>query len=75
MIVDILFLKTKHIMRMVIDCFPMFSSTSNVYYLGTYDCGDNAYMVYPGFGFQLFKNTDYSGAYTNIYYNTSTSIA
>jgi hypothetical protein len=45
-------------------------SASNVVFLGIPDNVDDAYIVYPGFGIQLYYNTGYSGTSSNICYNT-----
>jgi hypothetical protein len=34
---------------------------------------DDAYLVYPDYGFRLFQSTGYSGSSSNIYFNTSNS--
>ena len=51
-------------------------SSDNTYYLGTGSGADDAYIVYPGYGFRLYQDNDYNafGVNSNIYYNTTTSV-
>lgn len=52
--------------------YPISFSYSDIAGSGIYRNTDDAYLVYPGFGFQLFTGTSYSGTKSCIYYNTGT---
>jgi hypothetical protein len=55
--------------------YPVYCSAMNIKNLGIADNVDNAYLVYPGFGIQLYYNVNYdttsTSTYSNVYYNTS----
>ena len=55
--------------------YPIFCSMKYLQDLGTPNSADDAWLVYPGYGFQLFKNANYTipnydnSTYSNIYMN------
>ena len=51
--------------------FPVQCSTTNYHNLGMPDTQDDAYIVYPGFGIQLFTGMSWTGTASNIYVNSS----
>jgi len=51
---------------------PMFCSTINISYFDVSQSDDEAYVVYPGFGIQLFTLTSYGGTGSNICNNNTT---
>jgi len=55
--------------------YPIYGSSSNLAYVGANNDVDNAYLVYPGYGFILYPDTNYtessSGTTSRCYYNTS----
>jgi hypothetical protein len=52
--------------------YPVFCSVKDLNYIGIPKNSDDAYLVYPGFGFQLHTSTGYTGTDSTIYYNTGT---
>lgn len=52
--------------------YPIYCS-ANYSDIGIPGIADDAYLVYPGWGFQLFTNTKGTGTASKIYYNTKTS--
>lgn len=54
---------------------PIYGTASNLKYLGAADDVDNAYLVYPGFGFILYPDVGYGGNESRTYYNTGTEPA
>lgn len=54
------------------EVFPIFCSTQSLPMVGARSDSDDAYLVYPGYGFKLFNNTGYTGTMSNLYYNTLT---
>lgn len=53
--------------------YPIFCNLSNLNNLGIPNGVDDSWLVYPGYGFTLFTETNYGGTYTNSYINTSNS--
>lgn len=53
--------------------YPVWCSTQNYGYLNIPTNVDDAYLVYPDYGFQLFYNTSYatSNTYSRLYINTT----
>jgi hypothetical protein len=54
--------------------YPVYCSTSNVLFLGVPSNADEAYIVYPGYGLQLFQSNNYGLNETNVYTNNTTSV-
>jgi len=54
--------------------YPIFCSVSNTAFLNIQNYVDDAYLVYPGYGFQLFTATNYSidnnANYSYTYFNS-----
>jgi hypothetical protein len=53
--------------------YPIWCSTQNYGYLNIPTNVDDAYLVYPDYGFQIFYNDSYdpSNTYSRLYFNTS----
>jgi len=51
--------------------FPVFMSTSNLMTIGVPLDSDDAWVVYPGYGFQLYTDYSYGGYVSNQYINIS----
>jgi hypothetical protein len=51
--------------------YPVNSSGANVENLGMPNSQDDAWLVYPGYGFTLYTSTNYSGTTSRNYINTS----
>lgn len=51
--------------------YPIYGSVSLLSYISLPTDSDNAYLVYPGYGFQVFADSNYTGTSSFIYYNTS----
>ena len=51
--------------------YPVNSSGANVENLGMPNSQDDAWLVYPGYGFTLYTSTNYSGIISKTYVNTS----
>lgn len=55
------------------DYYPIQTSTSNLEWIGVPNQVDDAYLVYPGYGFQLYSGTYYSANASKQYINNSSS--
>jgi hypothetical protein len=53
--------------------YPIFSSLSNMNILGIPNGADDAWLVYPGYGFQLFNGANYTGTKSNTYINNTSN--
>uniref|UniRef100_A0A6C0AS43 Uncharacterized protein n=1 Tax=viral metagenome TaxID=1070528 RepID=A0A6C0AS43_9ZZZZ len=55
--------------------YPIFCSVSNTAFINVQNGTDDAYLVYPGYGFQLFNAANYStqnnANYSYTYFNSS----
>ena len=52
--------------------YAVYGSCANLNYIDIPDDADDAYLVYPGYGFQLYYTTAYgSGTISHLYYNIS----
>jgi hypothetical protein len=51
--------------------FPVFCSLYSLGNVGISMDNDDAWLVYPGFGFQLFNQNNYLNAISNFYTNTT----
>jgi calcineurin-like phosphoesterase len=51
--------------------FPIYCSLRDMILAGVPNSQDDGWIVYPGFGFQLFNQTNYVGSKSRIYINTS----
>ena len=53
--------------------YPIYGSVSGLSNINVPTDVDNAYLVYPGYGFQVYADTNYGtgGAVSHLYYNTS----
>jgi hypothetical protein len=61
----------------VYNSFKMYNvlcSCSDITKIGLPAAVDDAYFVYPGFGFQLYSGTSYGGYNSNLYYNNSDQV-
>ena len=52
--------------------YPIMCSAINLNIIGVPNDVDDAYLVYPGYEFQLFNNLNYGGQPSNIYINNTT---
>jgi hypothetical protein len=52
--------------------YPIMCSAINLNIIGVPNDVDDAYLVYPGYEFQLFNNLNYGGQASNIYINNTT---
>lgn len=52
--------------------FPIFCSAYTLTDIGIFLNNDDAYLVYPGFGFKLFTGVGYDNTTSCIYYNAGT---
>jgi len=52
--------------------YPIICSATNLQIIGVPTNVDDAYLVYPGYEFQLFGQTNYTGQPSNIYINNTT---
>ena len=57
----------------VTSMYPVYSSAKDLNYVGIPKYYDDAYLVYPSFGFKLYQDVNYGGSASNTYYNTSSS--
>ncbi len=51
--------------------YPIYGSVSSFSNINVPGDVDNAYLVYPGYGFQVFADAGYTGTSSQLYYNTS----
>jgi hypothetical protein len=51
--------------------YPIFCSYTNYVNVGVPGTDDDAWLVYPGYGFTLYTGTNYSGIISKTYVNTS----
>ena len=51
--------------------FPIFCSLSNLRNYGIPNDSDDAWIVFPGFGFKIYDNQNYAGDESRLYTNTS----
>jgi hypothetical protein len=54
--------------------YNVLCSCSDITRIGLLAGVDNAYFVYPGFGFQTYTATSYGGTNSNLYYNNSDQV-
>ena len=52
--------------------YPIYCSLGNMTWAGLPLVDDDAWLVYPGFGFQLFGDVNYVAQLSRLYINTST---
>jgi hypothetical protein len=51
---------------------PIYCSVDDLNNIGSgLQNSDDAYLVYPDYGFRLFQSTGYTGTVSNIYFNTT----